>query len=90
MSTVITINIIIVVEIKILRKLFEEGLLLGANVLPAPMESDRYILVFPKASGGFEQATRARDDEAKIYKQTDGAVNDARRIGFKKVTIEFN
>ena len=78
------------VEIKLLRKLFQEGLLLTARVLPAPMETDRWILVFDKASGAQEQITKARDNETKIYKRINGALIDAQEIGFKRVSVEFN
>ena len=77
-------------EIRLLRKLFQEGLLLSAKVHPAPMESDRWIMVFDKASGGQEQITRARDGETKIYKRLNGALQDAQDIGFKEVTIRFD
>lgn len=77
-------------EIKILRKLFEEGLLLTAKVLPAPMKPGRYILVFDKASGREEQITTARDDEAKVYKRLNGALLDAQNLGFKEVTVRFH
>lgn len=77
-------------EIKLLRKLFQEGLLLTANVLPAPMEPGRYILVFAKSNGGEEQITKARDNETKIYKRLNGALQDAQDIGFKEVTIRFD
>lgn len=76
-------------EIKLLRKLFQEGLLLAAKVQPAPMEPGRYILVFAKANGGEEQITKARDNETKIYKRLNGALQDAQDIGFKEVTIRF-
>lgn len=77
------------VEIKLLRKLFQEGLLLAANVQPAPMESGRYILVFSKANGGEEQITKARGNEVKVYKRLNGALQDAQDIGFKEVSIRF-
>jgi hypothetical protein len=77
------------VEIKFLRKLFQEGLLVTAKVYPAPMELDCWILVFDKSNGGQEQITKARDHKTKIYKRLNGAIQDARDIGFKKVTIEF-
>ncbi len=77
------------VEIKFLRKLFEEGLLMTAKVVPAPMESDKWILVFIKASGGLEQITKARDRKDKIYKRINGAILDAKTIGFKEVVVTF-
>ncbi len=76
-------------ELKILKKLFQEGLLLTAKALPAPMYSGQYILVFSKSNGGEEQVTRARDGETKIYKRWNGAVLDAQEVGFKEVTIRF-
>ena len=77
-------------EIKLLKTLFEEGLLLSAKVLPAPMEHDRWIMVFNKASVSEEQITKARDDEPKIYKRLNGALQDAKEIGFKEVVIQFD
>jgi hypothetical protein len=53
------------------------------------MELDCWILVFDKSNGGQEQITKARDHKTKIYKRLNGAIQDARDIGFKKVTIEF-
>lgn len=77
-------------EIKLLRKLFQEGLLITAKVLPAPMQAGKHILVFAKANGGEEHITRARDNETKTYKRLNGAIQDAQDIGFKEVTIVFD
>jgi hypothetical protein len=77
-------------EIRLLKTLFEEGLLLNAKVQPAPMEHDRWIMVFDKASGSQEQITKARDDETKVYKRLNGALQDAKEIGFKEVIIRFD
>ncbi len=76
-------------EIKLLKSLFQEGLLVNARALPAPMESGRFILVFRKSSGGEEQVTRARDNTLKVYKRLNGALQDAQEIGFKEVTVQF-
>lgn len=77
-------------EIKLLRKLFREGLLLNAKVLPAPMQADRWMLVFDKGSGGQEEVSKTRNpDETKFYKRVIGAIEDAKGIGFKEVTIRF-
>ncbi len=54
------------------------------------MEPGRYILVFNKANGGEEQITKARDNETKVYKRLNGALQDAQDIGFKEVTIRFD
>lgn len=78
------------VEIRMLKHLFDEGFLRSAIVVPAPMESDRWHLVFEKSNGGYEKITKSRTDVEKNYKRLNGALADAQEIGFKKVTIEFN
>ncbi len=78
------------VEIRVLRELFREGMLLSATIVPVPLEQDRWLLKFEKSSGGVEFITRARTHEEKIYKRVNGALVDARDIGFQRVTIEFN
>ena len=85
-----TISIGLGVEIRLLKTLFDEGLLLNAKVQSAPMEQDRWIMVFDKASGNQEQITKARDDGPKIYKRLHGALQDAKEIGFKEVIIRFD
>lgn len=77
-------------EIKVLKELFREGLLRCAKIVPAPMESDRWLLVFEKANGGHERITKARTDNQKIYKRINGAIADAQEIGFRKVSLEFD
>ena len=76
-------------EIRLLKTLFEEGLLMSARVVPVPMESDKWILVLGKASGEQEQVSRARDRSDKIYKRINGAILDAKTIGFKEVMVTF-
>lgn len=77
------------VEIRVLKHLFEEGLLRTAIVVPAPMENDRWLLMFEKSNGGQEKITKARTDKQKVYKRLYGALSDAQEIGFKKITIEY-
>ncbi len=77
-------------EIKHLKQMFKDGFLVSAKVQPAPMEQDKFILVFGKVNGGEEQVTRVRDDECKIYRRYTGAVLDAQEIGFKKVELNFD
>lgn len=76
-------------EIRLLKTLFDEGLLIEAIVEPAPMEQDRWVMTFNKSSGNTELITKARDDKPKIYKRINGALQDAKEIGFKQVVIRF-
>lgn len=77
-------------EIRLLKKLFEEGLLLAATALPAPMNPGHYLLVFSKSTGGEECVTRTRDHAIKTYKRLSGALIDAQEIGFKEVKVIFD
>ena len=76
-------------EIRLLRQLFQEGMLLSATIVPAPMESDKWLLVFEKASGGQERISKARSDIDKVYKRINGAIADAEDIGFQEVKIRL-
>ncbi|WP_293648031.1 plasmid replication protein RepB [Thiolapillus sp.] len=76
-------------EIRLLRQLFQEGILLSATIVPAPMEPDRWLLVFDKSSGGQERITKARSDIDKVYKRINGAIADAEEIGFQEVKIRL-
>ncbi|MBB5189245.1 hypothetical protein HNQ57_003548 [Zhongshania antarctica] len=73
-----------------LRQMFQEGLLRTATIIPAPMERDRWMLVFQKANGNQERITKARTENDKVYKRLNGALSDAQDIGFRSVTVEFN
>ncbi|WP_184465173.1 plasmid replication protein RepB [Zhongshania antarctica] len=77
-------------EIRMLRQMFQEGLLRTATIIPAPMERDRWMLVFQKANGNQERITKARTENDKVYKRLNGALSDAQDIGFRSVTVEFN
>ncbi len=77
-------------EISLLRHLFQEGTLLSATVVPAPMEPGKWLMVFNKASGGQVRITKARTDIDKVYKRLNGALQDAQDIGFKEVIIQFD
>lgn len=76
-------------EIRLLRQLFQEGMLLSATIVPAPMESDRWLLVFDKSSGGQERISKARSNIDKVYKRINGAIADAEDIGFQEVKIRL-
>lgn len=77
-------------EIRMLKQMFQEGLLRTATIVPAPMESDRWLLIFEKANGNQERITRVRTEDDKIYRRLHGALEDAKKIGFRSVTVEFN
>ena len=79
----------LLLEIRLLKQLFAEGVLLSATIVPAPMESDRWLLVFDKVSGGQERISKARSDTDKIYKRINGAIIDAEDIGFKEVKVQL-
>ncbi len=72
-----------------LRQLFREGMLLSAAIVPAPMQPGCWMLVFDKASGSQERITRARTEIDKIYKRINGALADAKDIGFREVKIKL-
>lgn len=76
-------------EIRLLRQLFQEGMLLSATIVPAPMESDKWLLVFEKANGGQERISKARSNIDKVYKRINGAIADAEDIGFQEVKIRL-
>jgi len=76
-------------EIRILRELYREGVLKKASVVPSPAKQNRWLLVFERLSGDQEKITRARTNQEKVYKRINGALIDAREIGFKSVTVEF-
>lgn len=76
-------------EIRLLKKLFIEGALISAKILPAPMESQKYLLVVTTQNGTQEPVTTTNNKKTKIYRRTDGAISDAITIGFKEVSIRF-
>lgn len=77
-------------EIKLLKKLFEEGVLKSAKIIPAPEELDKFLLVVVRASGVEERVSKARDKKDKVYRQVTGAILDAREVGFKEITLRFD
>ena len=78
-----------VVEIRLLTQLFREGMLLSATIMPAPMQQDRWLMVFDKPSGEQERITKARSDIDKVYKRIHGALADAELIGFQEVKVRL-
>ncbi|AKH70891.1 hypothetical protein IMCC21906_03254 (plasmid) [Spongiibacter sp. IMCC21906] len=63
-----------------LKQMFQEGLLRTATIVPAPMESDRWLLIFEKANGNQERITRVRTEDDKIYRRLHGALEDAKKL----------
>lgn len=76
-------------EYNILKRLFEQGLLATAFVVPAPL-SKHWHLCFTTAAGKTERMTLARQDTLKEYKTVNGALSDALKVGFKEVTIKYD
>lgn len=76
-------------EIKMLRRLFEEGVLLSASVAPAPMSDGHWVMTCNKANGATEQVTRVRDGQVKNYRSLVGAIADAKYIGFQEVKLRI-
>lgn len=76
-------------EIRLLRQLFKEGMLLSATIAPAPMQPDSWLMVFDKPSGEQECITKARTSIDKYYKRINGAIADAELIGFQDVRIKL-
>ncbi|MBA1446422.1 MAG: hypothetical protein M3H12_19770 [Chromatiales bacterium] len=76
-------------DIRMLRRLFQEGTLVSATIMPAPMEPDRWLLGFEKNSGGQEWITKTRSDIGKAYKWISDALVDVEYIGFQEVKIKL-
>ncbi|MGP9680212.1 plasmid replication protein RepB [Halomonas sp. AOP27-A1-41] len=74
-------------EIKLLRQLFEEGVLLSASVAPAPMSEGKWVMTCNKANGATEHVTRVRDNHVKHYRSLVGAIADAKHIGFQEIKL---
>ena len=70
-----------------LKRMFQEGLLRTATIVPAPMEVDRWLLVFEKSNGNQERLTLVRTEDDKVYRRLHGALEDAKKIGFRRVAI---
>lgn len=72
-----------------LRQMFESGALTSVTVAPAPMSDGEWILIFKDISGRERRVTKSRTDIEKTYKRLNGAVLEARSIGFKTMTLEY-
>ena len=78
-------------KITLAKTLYEEGVLTGARITPAPSDDDveRFFLVFDRLSGVEETVTTVRDNEVKVYRKYSGAIIDAREVGFKEINMKF-
>lgn len=53
------------------------------------MSDDAFALVFDDVDGQRQILTLARSEEPKVFRSADGALADARRIGFREVKVFF-
>jgi len=76
------------VDLSGMRKLFKDGGLKTAIVVPAPMESGGWLLHVVRTDGTADYMTVARTDRPKIYKSLESVHLDAKRVGFEEVTTQ--
>ncbi len=76
-------------DIKVLRRLFEEGVLRSASVAPAPMEEGKWVMTCDRATGAVEHVTRVRDGQVKHYRSLGQVMTDAKYIGFQEVKLRI-
>jgi hypothetical protein len=74
-------------EIKVLKQLFRIGALNAVSVAPAPLEPGRWVLGVETKHGLHERITIANTKTEKKFKGVSAALEDARRIGFRQVTV---
>lgn len=77
-------------NIKLLQEMFHAGVLRSATVVPSPMEPGRWQLFFERVSGGMVGVTKARSTDDRIYRRLDGALNDAKHIGFNEIKVQLH
>ena len=70
-------------------ELFKAGDLRKARIEPVPMQSG-FTLVFTRGDGTVEPLTTTKLKEPKIYKRENGAIQEAKKIGFSEVSILLN
>lgn len=76
-------------ELGTLKTMFDGGVFCGAVIAPAPLVKGEFNLILQGQNGNTSVVTKARSDDPKNYKTFKSAINDALRIGFKRVTLEF-
>lgn len=72
--------------LSVTQELFKAGDLLKATIEPVPMSAG-FSLVLLRANGERVSITRTKSKDIKIYKKENGALIDAKKIGFKEVSI---
>lgn len=76
-----------ILEIKILRQLFESGALDSATVSPARSDEDMWEVSVETIKGSREYLTTANARTNKLFRRLPAAIEDARRIGFQEVLV---
>ena len=76
-------------EIKVLKQLFVNGALNSANVIPAPMESGKWLVVIETKHGLYEHMTMANSKKEKLFRSIPAALENLRSIGFQKAMVTF-
>lgn len=77
-------------EIKILKQLFAEGVIISAEIIPVGDNNKGWIMVIQKASGGAVTVFKSSQKIKKVYKSVQGALSDAKEIGFKEAIVKLN
>ncbi|ADN75786.1 putative plasmid replication protein RepB [Ferrimonas balearica DSM 9799] len=68
------------------KRRFNDGALVSAKTVPAPMQAGWLLLITDKAKKQ-ELLTKQREGE-RVFRSIDSAYATARRIGFRKMVIE--
>ncbi|WP_421556707.1 plasmid replication protein RepB [Pseudomonas kitaguniensis] len=76
------------VDLSAMRKLFQEGGLKSALVVPVPMQLNAWELIAVCKDGSKEHMTIARSDRRKVYKSLESVHADAARVGFTQVITQ--
>lgn len=76
------------VELSVMRKLFEGGVLKGVIVAPAPLEKGAWVLMAERVDGEIEHMTVARTSRQKIYRSLESVSADAMRVGFREIRLQ--
>lgn len=75
------------VELSVMRQLFEGGALKSVIIAQAPLEEGSWILMVEKLDGRIDYLTPSRSTVHKKYRSLKAATADARRVGFREITL---